>query len=277
MTNFISMIDFPFILLFLTIGSGAIWFIDTLLFAKKRKEKTSEEKPNLPILVEYSKSLFPVFLLVIIIRTFLGSLYVVPSGSLEPTVTPGDYILVTQFPYGLHLPVWNNIIYKTGKPKLGEIVVFHWPVNPYQVDYIKRVVGLPGDTISYINKVLYINGKPAKQKFITKTLYGDAGLSRWVVEKRQENLLGVKHDIYICPASSTQCPGNKTVNFYNLRVPKGEYLMMGDNRDDSDDGRYWGFVPAKDLIGKAKFIVFSWNSNADWLHKVRWSRIGTKL
>lgn len=280
-----SMIDFPFLILFLTIASGAIWLVDTLFFAKKRKENASKdasESETLPLIADYAKSLFPVFLIVYILRAFVGQLFIVPSGSLEPTVVPGDYIFVTQYSYGLRLPIWHKKLLSIGEPKLGDIAVFHWPVNP-RIDYIKRVVGVPGDKVSYINKVLYINGVVAKQKFIQEKSYGDSPAQQWMVHKVEENLKadktakGVKHDIYICPASSTGCPGYETHNFYNLVIPKGQYLMMGDNRDDSDDGRFWGLVSDKYLLGKARMVVLSWNSNADWGHKIRWSRIGKRF
>lgn len=269
-------INFPLLLLFLILASGLIWLVDSLFFKKHRLPATGEEKAKLPILVDYSKSLFPVFILVFILRSFVGSLFVVPSGSLEPTVVPGDFILVSHFSYGLHMPIWNTTLIPTWKPKVGDIAVVHWPVNP-NADFIKRVVGAPGDKVSYVNKVFYINGKKMSQKFLSTTMYGDPGLPKWKVDKLQEDLMGVKHDIYVCPKTSLECPGRIPQNFYNLIIPKGEYLLIGDNRDDSDDSRYWGLVPSKDLVGKGQFIVFSWNSNADWLHKIRWSRIGTRL
>ncbi len=270
------MIDFPFLLLFLIIASGAIWLVDCLLFAKNRAKPIAPQKATLPVLVDYSKSLFPVFLIVFILRSFVAQLFVVPSGSLAPTVVPGDFVLVTQYSYGLRMPIWNKKIISTGNPKAGDIAVMHWPTNP-RVDFIKRVVGVPGDTISYVNKVFYINGKEMSQKYISTQLYSDPGMPQWTVKKMQENLMGVKHDIYLCPETSYACPGRVAQNFYNLVIPKGEYLMVGDNRDDSDDSRYWGFVPDRDLVGKAQFIVFSWDSSAALLHKIVWSRIGTKL
>ncbi len=268
-------INFPLLLLFLMIASGAIWLADSLLF-KKQRLSTAGTKAKLPILVDYAKSLFPVFVIVFILRSFVASLFVVPSGSLEPTVIPGDFIFVTHYSYGIRLPIWNKTLIPTWKPKVGDIAVFHWPVNP-SVDFIKRVVGIPGDTVSYIDKVFYINGKKMPQKFLGTTMYGDPGLPKWKVDKYQEDLMGVKHDIYVCPKTSLECPGHTPQNFYNLKIPKGEYLLIGDNRDDSDDSRYWGLVPYKDLVGKAQFIVFSWDSNASLLHKIRWSRIGTGL
>lgn len=270
------MIDFPLLLLFLIIASGAIWLADHWLFAKQRASYPAENRPKLPLLVDYSKSLFPVFLLVFILRSFVAQFYVVPSGSLEPTVKPGDFIFVTQFSYGVRMPIWDKTLFNTWQPKTGDIAVIAWPANP-EVNFIKRVIGVPGDTISYINKVFYINGKEIQQTYIKSLSYGDPGTPKWTVKEMQEDLMGVKHDIYICPESSLACPGHNIRNFYNVVIPKGEYLMVGDNRDDSDDGRYWGLVPEKDLVGKGQFIAFSWDSSANLLHKINWRRIGTRL
>lgn len=275
-------INFPLLLLFLTVASGAIWLVDAIFFAKSRpiipkEAKTKDVKTDLPLIVDYAKSLFPVFLVVFLLRSFVASLFVVPSGSLEPTVIPGDFVFVTHYSYGLRLPIWNKLLVPIGQPKIGDIAVFHWPVNP-EVDFIKRVVGVPGDKISYIDNVFYINGKEMPQTYLSNKLYGDPGLPKWRVNKMQEDLMGVKHDIYVCPTSSVRCPGHIHQNFYNLIVPKGEYFLVGDNRNDSDDSRYWGFVPEKDLVGKAQFIIFSWDSaTKNWLNKIRWSRIGTLL
>ena len=267
------MTNFEFILVFLVIGSGCIWLADKYFFANRRLNNTAEKNIKPPLLVDYAKSFFPVLLIVLLIRSFIGQLYTVPTGSLEPTVNIGDYLIVNQFSYGLRLPLWHWQIIKTGTPKVGDIALFHFPVNP-KADLIKRVIGVPGDKISYINKVLYVNGVEAKQQLIGKTTFGDPGLQPWSVNIMQEDLMEKKHLIYLCADS---CPGEQDYNFYNLTVPQHMYFMMGDNRDDSDDSRDWGFVPEKDLIGKAEFVVFSWNSNANWLHKIRWSRIGKGL
>ena len=253
---------FAFILLFLVIASGLIAAIDKFIL-----------KPNKPCKVaEYAKSYFWLLLIIFIIRSFVIQPFVVPSQSLEPTVRPGDFIAVSQFAYGLRFPIWNKKLLNIGKLKRGDIVVFHWPVDP-KIDFVKRVVGLPGDKISYINKVLYINGKMAKQKLIKYTLDTNDGKTFWKVKVIQENLNGVKHKIYICAKDAPTCPGNE-LNFYNLKVPKGQYFMMGDNRDDSDDSRGWGFVPKNNIVGKAFMIWMSWGG---WKHPIRFSRIGTSL
>ena len=264
--------NFPLILLVLTIAAGLIWLIDALFWIKHRRP--IEGKVKHPVIVDYARSFFPILLIVLIIRSFIIQPFRVPTGSLEPTVAPGDFILVNQFAYGLRFPAFGWKFLPIGKPKRGEIAVFHWPVDPHK-DFVKRVIGLPGDSISYVNKILYINGKKAPQKFLRYTTDSNSvhGPS-WTVKVMQEDLLGVKHNIYVCAANATQCPISNVQNFHDVVVPKGEYFMMGDNRDDSDDSRYWGFVPEKDLVGKAFLVWMSWNSATS---SVRWHRIGTVL
>lgn len=245
------------IIFFLTAISGVIILIDKYFWRKNRLAAGDKKEPKG---VELSRSLFPVFFVVLIIRSFIVQLFVVPTGSLAPTIMPKAFIVVNQFAYGLRLPVTESKFIPTGHPKRGDIVVFHSPVQPRK-DLIKRVIGLPGDQVSYVDKVFYINGKKATQKFIGYTTYGDGDGPKWTVKIMQENLLGVKHNIYVCPKSSTACPGARmNIDFKNLVVPKGEYLMVGDNRDDSDDGRFWGFVPERDIMGKGWRVLFSWNS-----------------
>ena len=250
--------SFLLILLCATLFSGIIALIDKLVWAKQRAMVST---PKVPKLIEYSRSFFPVFLIVLLLRSFVGQLFVVPTGSLEPTIMPRAYIVVNQFAYGLHFPVTDWKLLNIGEPKRGDIVLFHSTTSPH-MDLIKRLVGLPGDKISYINKVLYINGHEATQTPIGyATDSNGSGSPTWTVQVLQEDLLGVEHDIYVCPASSVNCPGaSSSTDFYNLVVPQGEYFMMGDNRDDSDDGRFWGFVPAENVMGKGSFILFSWDS-----------------
>ena len=264
--------DFLTILFCVTLITGLISLVDVIFWRPKRKVAGDKKYPKM---VEYSRSFFPVLLLVLIIRSFIGQLFDVPSGSLEPTIMPKAFILVNQFSYGLRLPVWEKKILPIGEPKHGDIVLFHSPIRP-KFDLIKRVIGLPGDRISYINKVLYVNGKEAKQKFIRYTTDTDENHKgiNWTVKVMQEDLLGVKHNIYVCPANATQCPIQGIHNFRNLFVPKGEYFMMGDNRDDSDDGRYWGFVPERNIMGQGWRVIFSWNTQTNG---IRWDQVWKKL
>jgi len=260
--------DFPFILVCLTAVSGLIWLVDSLFFARKRKPiYASDGKLKLPLLVDYSRSFFPVLIFVLIIRSFLFQPFRVPTGSLEPTIMPGDFLVVNMFDYGLRLPVWHNKIMQIGEPKRGDIMLFRWPVNEH-MDFIKRVLGVPGDRISYINKVFYINGVEAKQTPIgDATDSNEEGTDSWPVKVVEEDLNGIKHKIYLRPDKPAE-------DFKDLVVPKGHYLMVGDNRDSSNDGRYWGFVPENNIIGKALYVWLSWDSIN---HKFRWQRFGNKL
>ncbi len=255
--------DFLNILALLTLFSGVIVFVDWLL---RRRVKDAGDKLTHNVVVDYARSFFPVFLIVLVIRAFIAQPYRVPTGSLEPTVIPGDLILVTQYNYGLKIPLWDKTLIPTGKPKTGQIALFRWPVNP-KVTFVKRVIGVPGDHISYINKVLTINGKEATQKFVgyAKEILG--GDRTRMVKKYEENLNGIKHFIYVNPEVPVQ-------DFKDLVVPKGKYFMMGDNRDDSDDSRNWGFVPLPYYIGRARIVWMNWDSSK---YRVRWDRIGTKL
>ena len=254
-------LNFAFYMTIVVFLTGTIFLLDWLLLKKRRPPKTRTSS-----IVEYSKAFFPVLLIVWIVRSFIIQPYRVPTGSLEPTVMPGDFIAVEQFAYGLRFPVVNKKILPIGEPKRGQIVLFRWPKNQ-AIIFVKRVIGLPGDHIVYQNKQLYINGKKQKQKF----LYTTNDISSWGYQRfvyvKEEDLNGVKHKIYVQPT------GGETEN-YDLVVSQGHYFMMGDNRDNSDDSRQWGFVPEKNLIGRAFGIWFSWDS----LNKcIRWNRIGNWL
>lgn len=246
--------NFAFWLLLLSVISGFIYLLDIIFWAHKRN---LNQKPRR--LIEYSRSFFPVFITVLLLRSFLVEPFRIPSGSLEPTLLVGDFLAVNKFSYGLRLPVWEKKVIPIANPKTGEIAVFRWPPDP-SYDYIKRVIGTPGDKVSYHNKILSINGHPMKQTFIEYTTDESSGKA---VAKYRENLNGVVHDIYVRP----DVPA---VDF-EVDVPKGQYFMMGDNRDDSADSRFWGFVSDEYLRGKAFLVWMSWNGKAD---TVRWSRIG---
>ncbi|MGJ3493439.1 signal peptidase I [Piscirickettsia salmonis] len=255
--------NFDWILVSLTLITGALYLLDLLLWKKARVKQEMAE----PKVVEYARGFFPVFLVVLVIRSFIVSPSVVPSGSLLPTLDVGDYVLANNFAYGVRLPLSNLKIISVGEPKRGDIALFHWPVNPQAV-FIKRVVGVPGDVVSYHNKVLTINGKVATQKFLSPSQRVYTGGGQWInAEKYSEDLLGIQHNIYVIADRPAE-------DFANLVIPKGYYLMMGDDRDDSDDGRGWGLVPEKDFIGKAWRRFFSWDSIN---HRVRWDRIATLI
>ena len=261
-------IDFPLILLSVVVFSGVVVLCD-FIFCRIHHERLFEKKKR-PFIIEYSRAFFPVLLIVFCIRSFLFQPYRVPTGSLEPTVVPGDFIFVNQYHYGVRFPIWNKKLLSVDEPKRGQIALFYYPVD-HAFTFVKRVIGLPGDHINYINKVLYINGKKQPQKFIGDvTRLNDFG-ELVTYEKYQEDLNGVKHDIFV----RTDMPVH---NFYHVVVPKSDYFMMGDNRDESDDSRFWGMVPEYDLVGHALFIWMSWDSNASaWYDSIRWHRIGNKL
>ncbi len=250
--------DLPFILTALVFISGVVALVDVLFLAKKRAAHKSQ-----PLVIEYARSFFPMLLLVWLIRSFLIQPYRVPTSSLEPTILPGDFIVVNQFAYGLRFPVLNAKIFSLGVPKRGDIALFRSPVDTLIL--VKRVIGLPGDRIVYKDKILTINGRQmlqtpagmdldAEDKFFTP------------VQVRIEKLDNVEHKIFI--------KTGKEWEKIDVVVPAGSYFMMGDNRDSSNDSRYWGFVSEKNLIGKALGIWMSWDSEGV---KVRWDRIGKKI
>lgn len=271
-------INFDAFLFLAFIACFIIYLIDKFIFEKRRvssaqvelDKKTIDQKQfdaaiKPPLLANLGRSLWSVFLIVFIIRAiFLGN-YHVPTGSLLPTIQIGDYLLVNKLSYEVRVPLTNIVLWKYSSPKRGDIVVFRYPPNP-NIDYIKTVIGLPGDHISMQDKQLYINGKKVPTKYI-RSFIEPADSAMVPVKEYQENLDGHKHDILIQPWTTP-------TNFKNLVVPKGEYFMMGDNRDNSADSRYWGFVPAKDILGKAFVVWFSWNSRT---HSVRWDRLGKLL
>ncbi len=261
-------INLPYILVTLILISGLIWLVDSVFLAKKRMAMLAAgQKDKKPLVVDYAKSFFPLLIIVLIFRSFVIQPFKVPTGSLMPTIEPGDFIAVNMYKYGLRLPLTHTKILNVDPLHRGDIALFRWPTNP-KINFIKRVIGLPGDHISYINKVLYINGKQATQVKLGNAIdHNCLNGPVCTVDKIQENLNGVNHDILINPAVPPH-------NFFDIVVPKGKYFMMGDNRDNSDDSRYWGFVPDQNIIGKAFGIWFSWDSITD---RVRWDRIFTEL
>lgn len=263
----LCILNFPVTLTALVIGCGIIAGLDLLFFQKKRRQLNYP----LPVIVENARSFFWVLLLVWVIRSFIIQPYRVPTGSLQPTVKPGDFLLVNQFAYGLHFPVGNKTLVEVGKPKRGDIVLFYAPPDP-SIVFVKRLIGMPGDHIEYRNKVLWINGKEMKQAFIEKTMDDEPAVAgsnpeeHIPVDLKEEDLDGLKHKIFIADGGFT--------SDFAVTVPPGNYFMMGDNRDNSDDSRMWGFVPEKYLIGKAFLVWLSWDSLKN---EIRWDRIGQEI
>lgn len=268
----------PFIVLF----TGVVWVIDSIFFAKSRKQKVAEVEKKFasekksdaeqkaytaalgaaaaePAVVEYSKSFFPVLFLVFFIRSFLYEPFQIPSGSMIPTLKIGDFILVNKFTYGIRMPILNSVIIPVNKPQRGEVMVFYPPHKP-GVSFIKRVVGLPGDEIRYTNNVLYINGVE-----LPYTNVAPDHLKRYLTDELEYctsaghlyqsgfETLGEKvHATQKCAWPSPLSVDGTWI------VPEGHYFMMGDNRDNSEDSRAWGYVPEKNIVGKAVVVWMHW-------------------
>lgn len=250
-------IDFPLILVTLTFATGLIWLADKLFLRARREARFSESsgaaagmsgqaaedkhEPKEPYLVDLSRSFFPVLAIVLVLRSFLVEPFQIPSGSMLPTLKVGDFILVNKFAYGLRLPVAGTKIAEIGNPERGDVMVFKYPKDG-ETNYIKRVIGLPGDTVTYREHTLYINGDAVPTDFVA-TLPP--------VQLFEENLGGVQHQIL-----KNFGPGNPGGEG-QWTIPEHEYFVMGDNRDNSNDSRYWGTVPDDLVVGKAFAI---------WMH-----------
>jgi signal peptidase I len=234
-----------------SVVSGTVWLLYRLIKGKGQDK--------LPTTVEYARSFFPIFLIVLLLRAFLVEPFRIPSGSMMPTLLVGDFILVNKFTYGLRLPVTKTKLLDLGEPQRGDIVVFRWPVNP-RLDYIKRVVGLPGDRVRYQNKTLFINGEPAPIEPIGQYRPEGSGMRALGSIEGRETLGDHEHSVLVNPLAPDFNPSCDFLGYREVSVPEGHYLMVGDNRDDSNDGRCWGFVPEENLVGKAFFVWLSW----DW-------------
>jgi signal peptidase I len=264
--------DFALIMFSMLVLTGSIWLLDRFVLRARRKEKSE------PWWIEYSKSFFPVILAVFLLRSFLVEPFKIPSGSMIPTLHVGDFILVNKFIYGIRLPIISQKIVELNNPQRGDVMVFHYPENP-SIDYIKRVVGVPGDVVVYRDKELLINGVKQEQKSEGQYNYVDNGLSFVNTNRYTENLGGHPHEILINPdvpvlhmGSVAEFPMRDQCSYsYNevrCTVPAGHYFMLGDNRDNSRDSRYWGFVPDKMIVGKAFFV---------WMNFGNLKRIGSVI
>lgn len=251
--------DFAAALLLLTLLTGLVTGLDRWLWAPRRAAE-STPYPG----VESCVSFFPVLLFVLVLRSFIVEPFRIPSGSMLPTLEVGDFILVNKFSYGLKMPALHVTLLPIGEPERGDVAVFRYPRNPTQ-DFIKRVVGLPGDTLVYMDKQLFINGVAMEQQTVGPYAL-DLGGRDLVFERRTEDLEVMQHDILVGPPRRGE--GGRVV------VPEGHYFVMGDNRDGSEDSRSWGFVPERALVGRAFFIWMNWSPA---LGRPDWSRIGTVL
>lgn len=236
------------------------------LFASK--ELRSSDNP--PILLDYARSFFPVLLIVIILRSFVAEPFRIPSGSMIPTLEIGDFILVQKYAYGVRLPVIHKKIISVAEPQRGDVMVFRYPRDP-SINYIKRVIGLPGDRISWTaNKELIVNGKKipySDSKTVEVDTQFGARKANILTETLSSKEGDVEHAIQLFAGQS------KAVD---VVVPEGSYFVMGDNRDNSSDSRVWGFVPEKNIVGKAIYVWMHWNwqENGDGFNA---SRIGTSI
>jgi signal peptidase I len=265
--------DFATVLVILVAVSGLIVLYDRIILSSRRKaqgldtrshkERETPERP--PLLVEYARSFLPIFLIVLVLRSFLVEPFRIPSGSMMPTLLIGDFILVNKFTYGIRLPVINTKVFDLGSPKRGDVIVFRYPEDP-STPFIKRVVGLPGDRVAYYDKTLWLNGRPVAQTPVGEYIGVGAGVNMTGALLRHEQLTEVEHSILLQPSEDLQ--RIETV------IPKGHYFVLGDNRDNSKDSRYWGTVPDENLIGKAFMIWMNWdNKNGG----IDWSRIGNLI
>ena len=241
---------FALILMISTLITGLIYLFDSFFKLSNQPNNKTFMK-----IIKVAKEFFPILLLVFVIRTFIVEPFKIPSGSMMPTLIAGDFIAVNKFSYGLRLPVFNKLIFETGSPQRGDVFVFHYPKDP-SIDYIKRVIGLPGDNIKYENKKLFVNDVAVSQTYTSTYKYSLKQDLEVTANEFVEDHGDYSHSILIHDIPS------ESVEFV---VPDGHYFAMGDNRDNSSDSRVWGFVPDKLLVGKA-FVI--------WLNFSEPSRIG---
>lgn len=246
--------DFALILVVATAVCGLIWGLDLVWWQRHRTAGA-----RLPVVIDYARSFFPILLLVLVVRSFLFEPFRIPSSSMMPTLLVGDFIFVNKYVYGLRLPVLNTRVVEIGTPRRGDVVVFRLPADP-STNYIKRLVGLPGDTIVYAGKKIYVNGEPVSLSPLG--IYGGEGQPGALLLR--ERLGAVDHDILLM--SGLHSAEGTFV------VPPGHFFMMGDNRDNSRDSRYdgVGFIPEDHIVGRAVRIWMNW----DFPAMPDWSRIG---
>ena len=269
-----EVMGFAAVLLLATVITGLIWLFDGLVTSKKRAKESGD-----PVLVEMARSFFPVILIVFLLRSFLYEPFKIPSGSMVPTLLVGDFILVNKYTYGVRIPVINKKVMEVNSPKRGDVMVFRYPPNPSK-DYIKRVVGIPGDTITYQNKQLILNGRgvlQTKGEIFTEV---DERMNMTQFDVYKESLGDKPHTMMVNKNRAAFYLSSVFPNFpfkencaynedgFSCKVPVGHYLMMGDSRDNSTDGRYWGFVPEENIVGKAVMV---------WMNFSAFKRVGLAI
>jgi signal peptidase I len=260
--------NFALILLVLLVVTGLLLLLDRLVL---RGRRAGGEGGGEPWWVDYSRSFFPVILVVFLLRSFVVEPFRIPSGSMLPTLFIGDFILVNKFSTGIRLPVVNWKVIDVAPPRRGDVLVFRYPKDP-SVDFIKRLVGLPGDQIRYANKQLSINGVPVQTTpmadFVNRERYQVTHQFSEQLGEREHRIL-IDPDAPDMPPFLEQFPNRQNCSYtaesVTCTVPPGHYFMMGDNRDNSQDSRVWGFVPDENIVGRAFYI---------WMNFGDISRIG---
>ena len=257
---------FEIALVVLTLVTGLVWLLDKLVLAKHRAAHQGLLDDDAePWYVDYAKAFFPVLLVVLILRSFIAEPFRIPSNSMMPTLLTGDFILVNKFAYGLRWPIINRKFVDIGEPERGDVVVFHPPHHPEQ-DWIKRVMGLPGDRIGYYDNQVHVNGEPIGYESLGIYQGHDSGIGMTGAEELREQLAGRPHLVLERTGLPYRDPGEG-----EWVVPPGHYFVMGDNRDNSEDSRYWGFLPEENLRGKAFLIWMNIDGG------IGFSRIGKSI
>jgi len=262
------MIWFETALVVLTLFTGIVWLLDKLVFAKRRAAEAGLLEPREPVVVDYSKAFFPVLAVVLCLRSWVAEPFRIPSSSMMPTLLIGDFILVNKFAYGLRLPISNHKFLSIGEPRRGDVVVFRPPQHPDQ-DWIKRVIGMPGDTIAYRNHTVFVNGKALQYRDHGGYVGVGKGIEATGSELMTEMLPGRPHPVLERGDRPFFIQGEG-----QWTVPPDHYFVMGDNRDNSEDSRFWGFLPESNLRGKAFLIWMHWDGSAGG---VDFNRIGGSI
>lgn len=240
-------IDIGFWLSLALLVTLVVWVADKVFKLKQKGERVEG-------VVDASNSLISVFLVVLVIRSFIVEPFTIPSGSMLPTLQVNDFILVNKFAYGLRLPVTNTKIIETGEPQRGDVLVFKFPENRNQ-NFIKRVVGLPGDTVQVKDNVVTVNGEVVKRE-LAREWEGSGAWRREYVEQLGESRHLIWQEGKINPFTNRKLPQARTQGEW--QVPEGAYFVMGDNRDNSNDSRFWGIVPEELVVGEAFLIWMHW-------------------
>lgn len=290
-------LDFSLVLLSLSVGTGVVWALDHFLFRKPREAAAAAATPPValgePGTVDYARSFFPVAFIVLVVRAFIFEPFRIPSDSMMPTLLDGDFIVVNKFSYGLRWPVLNQKFVEVGTPQRGDVVVFRFPPNP-SINYIKRLVGLPGDRVEIHDDHLVINGETIELRPVgafSDNCYAGLQLFEETLGSHTHQVMSCRSQGSLIGAPLPHCdrkrmsreiggwlcretPGARDHGDHRFEVvPAGHYLMIGDNRDNSDDSRgSVGLVPENNLVGKATRIWFNFDpQRSSWIN---WRRIG---